>query len=306
MEHISALFQESIAFGPVFQKKFFSSVAVIVVLLLLRFFIMRLIWKNSDNPHVRYRWQKTTIYATVMLGFIIIGRIWFAGMASVATFLGLISAGIAIALQDTVKSVAGWVFVLWRRTFAVGDRIQIGSFSGDVIDIRMFKFSLLEIGNWVDADQSTGRIIHLPNSMILSEVIVNSTQGFNYIWNEMPVLITFESNWRKAKEILGEIVKKHATHLSKEAEQYIKEASKQYMIFYTTLTPYVYTSVKDSGVLLTMRYLIDPRHRRGSEHAIWEDLLAAFQQHADIDFAYPTQRFYNNFTEGKMSGQKSS
>jgi hypothetical protein len=71
------------------------------------------------------------------------------------------------------------------------------------------------------------------------------------------------------------------------------------MIFYKTLTPIVYTSVKDSGVMLTIRYFIDPRSRRGSEQAIWEDILKEFAKRKDIDFAYPTNRIYYNAVEGK-------
>ena len=168
-----------------------------------------------------------------------------------------------------------------------------------MIDIRIFKFTLMEIGNWVDSDQSTGRVIHLPNSLIISDTIANYTRGFEFIWNEIPVLITFESQWKKAKKILTDIGEKHAAHLTKSAEKRVKEASKRYMIFYSALTPTVYTSVQDCGVLLTLRYLIEPRKRRGSVEAIWEEILIAFANCENIDFAYPTQRFYNNVLEGK-------
>jgi small-conductance mechanosensitive channel len=164
----------------------------------------------------------------------------------------------------------------------------------------------VEIGNWVDADQSTGRVIHLPNSLILTDSIANYTRGFEFIWNEIPVMVTFESNWQKAKTLLVDIAEKHAAHFTKDAEKRIKEASKRYMIFFTALTPTVYTSVKDSGVLLTIRYLISPRKRRGSEQAIWEEILSAFAACTDIDFAYPTQRFYDNLSEGKEDARAES
>lgn len=77
------------------------------------------------------------------------------------------------------------------------------------------------------------------------------------------------------------------------------------MIFYKNLTPIVYTSVKDSGVMLTMRFLCDPRQRRGYEQTIWKEVLKEFSKNEDIDFAYPTQRFYSNNIEGK-SGTKPS
>ena len=241
----------------------------------------------------------------MVLGILLIGRLWFAGLQSLVTYLGLLSAGLAIALQDLVKSFAGWVFIVWRRPFVLGDRIQIGPFAGDVIDIRIFKFTLLEIGNWVQADQSTGRIVDIPNSLVLTDTLANYTKGFEFIWSEIPVLVTFESNWRKAKALLLEIAGRHAAHLSRSAEARIKEASKRFMIFYTKLTPTVYTSVEASGVLLTIRYLIEPRKRRGSAQAIWEDILDEFARHDDIDFAYPTTRFYNNLLEGKPGARAS-
>lgn len=158
----------------------------------------------------------------------------------------------------------------------------------------------------MDADQSTGRVLHIPNGMVLSEVISNYSRGFQYIWNELPVLVTFESDWKKAKTILQQIVTKHAKHSSEVAQKHIQEASRRFMIFYSVLTPIVYTSVEDSGVLLTIRYLCEPRTRRGTAEAIWEDILHQFVSYEDIDFAYPTQRFYNNQREGKSGARAST
>lgn len=286
------------------QQRIFISILIIFILWLVRTMLVHLVWRRTEDAHVRYRWQKTSIYITVVIGIILVGRIWLIGMQSLATFLGLLTAGLAIALQSLVKSLAGWAFVLWRKPFSVGDRIQVGEYRGDVIDIRIFKFTLMEIGNWIDAEQSSGRVIHLPNSMILDEVIGNYSTGFEFIWNEIPVLVTFESKWEKAKDILRKIAEKHGAHMSAAAESRVKEASKRYMIFYSKLTPTVYTSVKDCGVLLTIRYLIAPRNRRGSTQAIWEEILRAFADCDDIDFAYPTQRFYDNAREGKDGARK--
>jgi small-conductance mechanosensitive channel len=281
------------------QAKLGGSVLTILLLWFFRTLIVRMVWKKTESVQIRYRWQKVSAYIAVTLGILLVGRIWFAGIQSLATYLGLATAGLAIALQDIVKSFAGWAFIFWRRPFSLGDRIQVGQYSGDVIDIRIFKFTMLEIGNWVDADQSTGRLIHLPNSLVLTDAIANYGQGFQFIWNEIPVLLTFESNWKKGKKILEKIATRHSAHLSGQAEKKIKAASKKYMIFYEQLTPVVYTSVQDCGVLLTIRFLIEPRRRRTSEQSIWEDILNAFAKCEDIDFAYPTQRFYNNAMEGK-------
>jgi small-conductance mechanosensitive channel len=291
--------ERTMGINPEFQSKIITSVVIIFVLWLIRQIILRIYFRKNQDLRTQYRWRKTSVYIAFTIGFLLIGRIWFEGFNSVATFLGLLSAGLAIALKDPLVNLAGWMFILWRKPFIVGDRIQIGENSGDVIDIRIFQFTLMEIGNWVDAEQSTGRLLHIPNGKIFSDVQANYTAGFNYIWNEILVLVTFESNWKKAKEILFSIISTSAEQLSKSAEEKIKEASRKFMIFYSKLTPIVYTSVRDSGVMLTIRYLCDPRKRRSSEEEIWEEILIQFSKCSDVDFAYPTQRFYNNLSEGK-------
>ncbi|MCH7761424.1 mechanosensitive ion channel, partial [candidate division TA06 bacterium] len=217
-------------------------------------------------------------------------------------FLGLLSAGLAIALRDPLVNLAGWIFILLRRPLAVGDRIQIGDYAGDVIDLQLLQFTLMEIGNWVDADQNTGRIVYIPNGKIFTESLANYNQGwFQYIWNEIPVLITFESNWKKAKDILKQVARDHAEYLSKAAEQRIREASLKFLTFEAELAPNVYTRVENSGVLLTIRYLCEPRHRRETAQSIWEGVLQEFAKCSDIDFAYPTERKYDHLHESKMS-----
>lgn len=285
--------------GQFLQSKMFYTILAIVFFWLMQRLILIVLLRQRDDVQLQYRIRKTVAYITYPLAFLVIGRIWFAGFQAVSTYLGLLSAGLAIALQTPLVNLAGWAFILWRHPLKVGDRIQIGSDRGDVIDQRIFMFSLMEIGNWVDADQSTGRVIHIPNGKIFTEVLANYSQGFQYIWNEIPVLVTFESDWRKAKQLLDEIAQKHGASLSSSAAHKLREAAKKFMIFYSKLTPKVYTTVKDSGVMLTIRYLCDPRKRRGSEQEIWEEILDAFATHDNIDFAYPTQRFYHNAGEGK-------
>ncbi|MDP8226747.1 MAG: mechanosensitive ion channel [Candidatus Celaenobacter polaris] len=285
--------------------KIVISIIVIVVLKIIHLIVLKIMLRNIEETRKRYRWKKTLTYIFVFIGFLLLGRVWLQAFQSLATFLGLLTAGLAIALKDIITDMAGWVFIVWRRPFDVGDRIQVGEHAGDVIDIRLFQFSLLEIRNWVDADQSTGRIIHIPNSRVINHGLANFSKGFQYIWDEIPVLITFESNWRKAKMILQQIGNKHAEHITPHAERRIKEASRKFMIFYKNLSPTVYTSVKDCGVLLTIRFLCEPKRRRASEHAIWEDILIAFNSIEGIDFAYPTKRiYYENLKDFSMKSSE--
>jgi len=299
METVVNWLQNTLGLSPAVQSRLLGSVLAIALLWALRRVVLAVIWRRVDDVRLRYRWRKTTSYILVPAGMLIVGRIWFEGIGPLATYLGLVSAGLAIALKDLVVNLAGWGFILWRRPFEVGDRIQIDGHVGDVIDLRIFQFTLLEVGNWVDADQSTGRLLHIPNGKVLNESLANYTRGFDYIWNEIQVLVTFESDWRKAKTLLTEIAARHAAHLTDEAERQIREVSRRFMIFYSTLTPTVYTSVADSGVMLTIRYLCAPRKRRSTAEAIWEEVLDAFAREANIDFAYPTYRYYDNRLEGK-------
>ncbi|MBL7127420.1 MAG: mechanosensitive ion channel family protein [Ignavibacteria bacterium] len=281
------------------QDNLMKSLIVLIVFIIIRYVSYFIMLRQTKDVKKRYRWRKGITYVITFIIIFLIGRIWFQGFGSIATFMGIFAAGIAIALQDLLVNIAGWLFILWRRPFEVGDRIEINNNAGDVIDTRLFMFSLMEIGNWVEADQSTGRILHLPNGLVFKHSLANYSRGFNHIWNEIAVLVTFESNWEKAKDILSKLATKHAEHLSKDAEKRLKQAAKRYMIFYNKLTPIVWTSVQDSGVLLTIRYLCDPRKRRSTSQVIWEDILRQFANCNDIDFAYPTTRFYNNKNEGK-------
>ena len=294
-----AWLQTHLGMNPELQTRLLATVGTVVGLWLIQRIALAVVYRKVRDPWSRYRWRKGLTYLLMATGTVIVGRMWFAGVQTLATFFGLLSAGLAIALKEPVSNLAGWAFIIWRRPFEVGDRVQIGPHAGDVIDLGLFQFTLNEIGAWVNADQSSGRIIHVPNGKVFSDPVANYNKGFRYIWNEVPVVVTFESDWRKAKQILGKVAVKHAEHLTAQAEQELLAASQQYLINYRKLTPIVYTNVVDYGVQLTIRYLIEPRKRRGTEHAIWEDILTEFAAAPDIDLAYHTTRGFKYTEEGK-------
>jgi small-conductance mechanosensitive channel len=297
MQAVTKLIQANLNLGPEAQAKLLSSLAIVLAIWLLRLLVMQLVNRRTEEVVTRYRWRKRTSYIAVALSVFLVGPIWLRGAQPIATYLGLVSAGVAIALKDPLTSLAGWIFIVWRRPFAVGDRIQIGDHAGDVVDLRIFQFTVMEMGNWVAAEQTTGRILHIPNARIFQDVVANYTTEFEYIWNEIPVLVTFESDWKKAKAILREIAARRATHSGESAAQRIRRASRRFMIRHINPNPAVFTRVESSGILLTIRYVCQPHERRLTEQAIWEDVLDAFAEHADIELAYPTQRFYQRWLE---------
>jgi len=301
MDNIIEWIEQTLNIGESAQYKIFYSLLAILTLVLLRWLLHRLVVHRIADHRIRYQWQKTLTYIVTFLGILIVGAIWLNAGQPLATYLGLVSAALVVALQDPITNFVGWGFILWRKPFEVGDRIQIGDNIGDVVDVRLFQFSMMEIGNWVAADQSTGRLLHVPNRQVFANVVANYTKGSDYIWNEIAVLVTFESNWKKAKSLLQIIADQNTMEIDESVKESFNQAAKKYYLKYGNLTPLVYTSVRDSGVLLTVRYLHEPRNRRDSEHKIWEAILATFAEHDDIDFAYPTQRFYNNLVEGRIN-----
>ena len=294
MSELILWFQRLYEMKPWFYQNLVLSFAVLVGLWLLRRWVLYLGKKRGGDVRVRYLWRKTTTYTYYFLIIFMLGVIWLDDLTNLVTYLGLVSAGIVISLSDPITNIAGWFFIFLRRPFKVGYRIQIGEHAGDVIDARIFQFTLLEIGNWVDADQSTGRMIHIPNKKVFSDSLANYSKGFQFIWNEIPVLITFESDWRKTKTILQTIIAKYDQDFRQDVEQQLQVTAEDFLIYTPTTTPIVYTAVKDSGVLLTIRYLCKPNERRSTTEVIWEEILAAYEQHSDINLAYPTTRFYNS------------
>ncbi len=288
-------------FGPgvSWPTKLALTLLALAGLWLVRRLLVGLVERNGVETERIYRWRKATAWTAGLLSFLCIGLIWFDQFRSLGTFLGLLSAGLAIALKDFISSLAAWLYIVIRAPFDAGDRVEIQGIRGDVIDIRLFKFSLIEIGNWVNADQSTGRVVHIPNSHVILHPLYNYSRGFHYIWHEIPILVTFESDWERAKEILLELVEEEAATFVEAARGTLERASRRYYLQFQHLTPIVYTRIADSGVLLTARHICPPRRRRGIESAIAERLLRRLADEPQIDLAYPTSRFYDHRREGK-------
>lgn len=259
--------------------------------------------RNLLEGRSRYAVRKAINGALTVALIVGLAALWTDVGPGIATYLAILSAGIAVSLGDPLANLAGWLFIVTRQPFRRGDRIEINGQRGDVVDIGLFQFSMVEIGNWVDADQSTGRLVHVPNVWVFRHGTFNYTLGFEFIWDEIPVTVTFESNWRQAKEILTEIIVRMADVSHEQAAGELSETAEHYAVQYTYLTPIVWTAVTDIGVTLTMRYVCRPRRRRSTAAKIWEEVLDAFADRDDIDFAYPTTRFYDNRAEGKLEAR---
>ena len=254
---------------------------------------------RAVDVDARHKIRRTSSWVGIAVFVVGATFVWASRLQDFGVFLGIVGAGVALSLQETLVCIAGWMVLVVRRPFDVGDRIEIDGRIGDVVGISVFQTSMLEVGNWVKADQSTGRMLIIPNSMLLRHALYNYTKGFPFVWNEFATVVTFESDWEEAKRLMLESAQVESDKIESEVRRQIQQMQARYAIRYEQLRPIVYTSIAAHGVELTLRYLSPVRMRRTTTHRISENILRAFLAHPRIDFAYPTTRFYQHVDGAK-------
>ncbi len=272
--------------------KVLCTVAALILTYLGMLIAFRIISRKVEDVNRRHRARKAATYAATVVALLAVVLIWIEALPDIdlTVIVSVTAAGLIIALADAILSVAGWLFILVRRPFSVGDRIRIGDLVGDVIDIRLFQTTLLEVGEWVSGEQSTFRLAHCPNNTLFRQPVWNYTSGFPFIWDELGVTVTFESDWRKARQIMLDRAVEGAQEAQLHAKSGLKELRKKYAIKYSTLTPAVYVTIADNGVKLTLRYLTGARERRTMQDNLSRGILENFEANGNINFAYPTYR----------------
>jgi len=288
---------ESLSRGLLLDSVAWGRIGLTVIILILVWLLRRALQRASqsliEDRDLQYRWHNVISYVTWIIAILFIAYIWVNGLRQVGTFLGLLTAGLAIALKDIIIDFVGWFVILTRSPFKVGDRIQVGDDNGDVVDISILHFTLLEVGKLAEGGQSTGRLILIPNAKILTEHVSNYTAEFPYLWTEIPVTISFESDWRKAKQMFLSIVQEETEDISGQVRDFLKRNPGKTLISYDVVTATIYTSVADHGICLTLRFLTEPRKRRAIQETLWEAVLGVVDRESDIDLAYPTRRIVN-------------
>ncbi len=268
------------------------SFVVVAGLIILRWAILRWLRPQLGDVESQYRATKLTNAAITVTALISLLFIWIDAFDSLTTFLGLLSAGIAIALGDLLKNMAGWAYIMTRKPFQVGDRVEVRELHGDVADVRLFRFTLMEVGNWVEGDQITGRLVHVPNGVIFTDDLANYTEGFDYIWEEIGFTVTFESSWERGEELLRQAIRTAVPEAKEEASEGIWQTARDYRLTIGELDSDVFIRVDDHGVTLIGRYLVNVRQRRMVKSTLWRSILDAVGGEPAVSFAYPTTRTY--------------
>src|SRR5205814_10239565 len=132
------------------------------------------------------------ILALLVVFAVIFLQNWYTTVVSIGV-LGLI---LGLAVQTPMTSFLGWIYILARSPYRVGDRIKIGDAKGDVIDVSYLDTTLWEFGgDYLSTDHPTGRVIKFPNSKILNSAVYNySSPLFPYIWNEIKLNVAYDSD----------------------------------------------------------------------------------------------------------------
>ncbi len=187
-------------------KNLSMTLFLIAIIFLLSKVISRIINTQTHSEGDRYNLLRITRFLAIVFSLIVVASFLFQNLLAAAATFGLISLVVGFALQAPITSFIAWVYLIFRRSYLVGDRIQIKGFRGDVIEISYLDTSILECsGDYLVNDRRSGRIIRFPNSLILKEEIINySGPEAPFIWNETAIQVAFSSDLQFIEDCLLE------------------------------------------------------------------------------------------------------
>jgi small-conductance mechanosensitive channel len=277
--------------------KFGYSVSAIAVLYLLFSLVIEEFGaRHITSNKTRYGFRKAMSVFLWLAALIVLLRIWIPNPQALVVAYGVVAAGLAVALQDVVKNIAGAVVIFVSGLFQVGNRVELDGSYGDVIDINLFHTTLLEIGGWINADQASGRILTVPNGVVLNRSVHNFTKHHKYLWDELTVVVTAESDWGEAMRLMGEIGHEHTKDFVDAADQSLTQLERYYYVEGHILDPNVYIKPDANGYALTLRYVVNAWQRRSTSSAIWGHIIRVFEEHPAIAIA-PTSVAHVDYPE---------
>lgn len=274
IEKISKLFNiDEIYIGLILK-----TIIIIFLILVVEKIGIRIIKRTRDSKkEYNYTKKYKLIIRIIILSAIII--VWGKYIKNFLTLISLVSAAFTIAIRDLIFNFFCGIYIKIVKPFVVEDRIEINGYKGDVVNMNTMNFEILEVSNVDTTGQSTGIIIHLPNSIIFNYPLKNYNKAFKYIWDEITIRIPLDYDVNKAKKVLykivnsNEIIKKIPPKLKKQ----INNVSNSYRIYYNQYDPIIYTKINEDHIELQIRYLIHPKKARYVESIISSDILLAYK-----------------------------
>ncbi len=264
-----------------------ASVIALVLMLALNGAVGRLLQRRFHDSSRMHTLRMVLRNGILFVGSALILFIWI-GFGNLAVFIGILGAGIAFASQEVIGSVAGYLNIVSGNLYHIGERVRIGEVVGDVMDITLLRTTLMEIGEWVKADQYTGRTVSVANRTVFAAPVFNYTQHFRYLWDEITIPITYDSNWRLAGELMLEHGREYSSALLAEAEAELRQMKEHYPLEETAVEPTLYVVMTDNWIEMTLRYVVEARKRRPVKAELHRELLQHFEAEEEITVASAT------------------
>ena len=281
------------------KKLLFSIVFIALVMLLgrfLRWLAHRDAWDHAGKRFAFWTHQGISIAVTIILVVGIVS-LWFDNPTTLTTAAGMVTAGLAFALQKVVTAFAGYLVILRGKTFTVGDRITMGGIRGDVIALTFLQTVIMEMGEpaegdaadpvWVQARQYTGRIVRVTNAVIFDKPVYNYTREFPYIWEEMRIPVPFNADRNRAEQILLDTARKHTLKIAEISEEALRALEARYVLKRSELEPQMLWRLTDNWVEMAIRFIVPDAGIRTIKSSMSRDILEEFDR-AGISIASGT------------------
>ena len=284
-------------------RKLLLSLIFIAIILVVSAFLraaIGLVLRRTDHATLRAKFWSRQVVSLVSTAALIIAlmSIWFSDPTRLATAFGLVSAGLAFALQQVITSIAGYFVILRGSTFNVGDRISMGGVRGDVLKLGFIQTTIMEMGQppsmqggdahmWVQSRQFTGRIVTVTNSKIFSDPVYNYTRDFPYIWEEMAIPITYGSDRARVEAIMMEAARLNSVDPNSIVPKDKAALHEKFGIAPIDLEPRVYYRITDNWLELTVRFLLYTHQVRLAKDAMSRHIITEMDK-AGIGIASST------------------
>ena len=279
--------ETSFDYAGIALKLFLSLVVVVVTLIVYR--VSRNAIKRRIKDATRLQTMRVVVRNVLsVIGFVIIALIWLPTGNNLGTALGILGAGLAIASQELIGSLAAGLNIWLGNIYRVGDRIRVGDVVGDVMDISLARTTVMEVGDWVKADQYTGRVVTVANRVVWINPVFNFTQHWGYLWDEITLPITYESDWQRAAELMLEHGQTYTVELQADAEDKLSRMIERYPLKDTKVEPTLYLAMTDNWIEMTLRFVVDAQERRRVKDQLHRDLLQHIQTEENISVASTT------------------
>ncbi|MBU2945403.1 mechanosensitive ion channel family protein [Zobellia uliginosa] len=234
-------------------------------------FLRKLLKKRISDVTIRYKAQKgVELVGYFLIFFLILISFTVKSIADYTIIIGLFTAGITFTLQELILSITGSFYIFFVRVYKPGDRIEINGIKGDVIDIDSIYTTLMELGEWVSSDNYSGRIVKISNSFVFKGPIKNYSMDFPFLWDELNIMITYESNIALAKKIILDDATDLLSEYTKNSLTKWKEMVAHYYIEDATLEPTVALKITDNWIEINLRYITDYKRRRITKNQLFE------------------------------------